>query len=120
MNTCVLMGGVGAQAGMWERSKDPEIVELRKGYPAEKRTAYLSVYTQLDGIRYVPTAAPVALYFQFARFERYFDDQSMNAYFAAASEPVSAMTTGHDGDPTRPIRQANVNWARAFFEAGAA
>jgi len=27
------------------------------------------------------------------------------------------MTSGHDGDPTRPIRQADVNWARAFFDA---
>ena len=27
------------------------------------------------------------------------------------------MTSGHDSDPTRPIRQANVSWARAFFDA---
>jgi CubicO group peptidase (beta-lactamase class C family) len=27
------------------------------------------------------------------------------------------MTSGHDGDPTRPVRQANVSWARAFFDA---
>jgi dienelactone hydrolase len=102
MKTCILMGGVGAQADMWERSKEPEMVELRKGYPAEKRAAYLKVYSQLDGIRYVPHAAPVALYFQFARFDRYFDDQSMNAYFAAASEPkrISWYPAGHDlNDP---------------------
>ena len=73
MKTCILVGGVGAQADMWEKNNDPEMVELRKGYPAEKRSAYLNVHTRLDGIRYVPHAAPVALYFQFARFERHID-----------------------------------------------
>jgi cephalosporin-C deacetylase-like acetyl esterase len=102
MKTCILIGGVGAQADMWEKSNDPEMVEMRKGYPAEKRAAYLNVYTQLDGIRYVAHAAPVALYFQFARFERFIDDPSMNAYFAAASEPkrMNWYPTGHDlNDP---------------------
>src|SRR5690349_17835672 len=27
------------------------------------------------------------------------------------------MTSGHDSDPTRPIRQLDVDWVRAFFEA---
>jgi hypothetical protein len=78
------------------------MVELRKQWPADKRSAYMVSYTQLDAIRYVPFAAPVTLYFQFARFERYFDEQSMNAYFAAASQPkqVSWYPTGHDlNDP---------------------
>ena len=80
---------------MWEKSNDPEMVQMRKGYPSEKRAAYLNAYTRIDGIRYVPHAAPV-------RFERYFDDQSMNAYLAAASEPkrISWYPAGHDrSDP---------------------
>jgi CubicO group peptidase (beta-lactamase class C family) len=26
------------------------------------------------------------------------------------------MTSGHEGDPTRPVRQKDVNWVRTFFE----
>jgi hypothetical protein len=65
MKICIL-GGVGAQADIWERSQDPEFVEFLNG------------------------------------FERYFDDPSMNAYFAAASEPkqVSWYPAGRDlNDP---------------------
>jgi pimeloyl-ACP methyl ester carboxylesterase len=102
LKTCVLVGGVASAADLWERNNEPEMVELRKQWPADKRSAYMVSYTQLDAIRYVPFAAPVTLYFQFARFERYFDEQSMNAYFAAASQPklVSWYPTGHDlNDP---------------------
>jgi hypothetical protein len=49
---------------------------MGRQYHAEKRHAYLDVYSQLDGIRYVAHAAPVAVCFQFARFDRYFDDRA--------------------------------------------
>ena len=102
LKTCILVGGVASSADLWERNQEPESVELRKQWPADKRAAYLAVYSQLDAVRYVPHAAPVSLYFQFARFERYFDEQSMRAYFAAASQPKqeSWYPTGHDlNDP---------------------
>ena len=109
MKTCILMGGAASQADMWERNKEPEMVQLRQQFPAEKRHAYLDVFSQLDGIRYVSHAAPVAVYFQFARFDRYFDEQSMNSYFAAASEPkqISWYPTGHDlNDPAAWVDRA--------------
>ena len=62
MKTCILMGGVGAQADMWEKNNEPEMVQLRQQYPAEKRHAYLDVYSRLDAIRCVAYAAPVAVF----------------------------------------------------------
>ena len=43
-------------------------------------------------------AAPVPLFFQFAEFERYFDEASMKRYFEAASEPkeMKWYPTGHE------------------------
>ena len=102
MKTCILMGGAASQEDLWEKSDRPEIVQMRKQYPADKRAAYEREYSQLDAIRYVPHAKPVALFFQFARFEYYFDEPSMKKYFAAASEPKREAwyPTGHDlNDP---------------------
>jgi dienelactone hydrolase len=102
MKTSILIGGVRASEDIWEKSNSPESVKLRQQWPLATRSPYMKHYTAVDGVRYVPHAAPVALYFQFAQFERLFDAASMNAYFAAASEPKSInwYPTGHEvNDP---------------------
>jgi dienelactone hydrolase len=102
MKISILIGGVRASDDIWEKSNAPESVNLRREWPPEIRAPYIKRYTAVDGVRYVPYAAPVALYFQFAQFERLFDAESMNAYFEAASQPktVKWYPTGHDlNDP---------------------
>ena len=98
MKTCVLMGGVGELADIALRSDEPDMVQLRASVPPEDVAKYVDIQAPLDGIRYVPYAAPVPLLFQFAQYERYFDKVSMDRYAAAASEPkeVKWYPTGHE------------------------
>jgi hypothetical protein len=50
------------------------------------------------GIRYVPHAAPPPLFFQFAKYERFFDESDMITYAEAASEPktIAWYDAGHE------------------------
>jgi len=52
----------------------------------------------MDAINYVPYATPTPLLFQFARYERYFNEAAMLKYARAASEPktVEWYDAGHD------------------------
>lgn len=98
LKTVVLIGGVGAQEDIYLASDDPDFVEFRKSIPKEQLDKYLEVTGVLDAIRYVPYSAPTPLLFQFARYERYFDQESMLRYAQAASEPktVKWYNTGHE------------------------
>ena len=98
----VLVGGVPSAASIWMESQQPEIVEVRNAVPQETMSRYLEAVGALDPIRYVPYAAPAPLLFQFARFERYFDEPAMKRYFEAASQPKQVLwyDTGHElADP---------------------
>ena len=102
MKTSILIAGVRASEDIWEKSNSPDSVKLRQEWSLATRSPYMKRYTAVDGVRYVPHAAPVALYFQFAQFERDFDVASMNGYFEAASQPktISWYPTGHElNDP---------------------
>jgi dienelactone hydrolase len=94
----VLAGGVPAQADIYLKSDDPDLVEFRKSIPQEQIDKYFKVTGALDGIRYVPFASPIPLLFQFARYESYFGEESMTRYFQAASEPklIKWYNTGHE------------------------
>jgi len=94
----VLAGGVPTQAEIYLKSDDPDFVDFRKSIPPEQLDKYFEVTGVTDGIRYVPFASPTPLLFQFARYERYFGEESMNRYFQAASEPkqVKWYNTGHE------------------------
>lgn len=98
IKTAVLMAGVPTEATIYLESDDADNVEFRKTTPKETIDNYIQTVSVLDAIRYVPYAAPTPLLFQFARFERYFNEAAMLRYARAASEPkaVKWYDTGHE------------------------
>ena len=93
----VLVGGVPATEDIYLKSDDPDMIQLRENMK-EKVDEYIQTLRAVDAIQYIPHAAPVPLFFQFAEFERYFDEASMKRYFEAASEPkeMKWYPTGHE------------------------
>jgi dienelactone hydrolase len=98
IQAAVLMGGVPDLAAIYLENDDPDFVNLRASVPKEEIEKYLQVNAPTDAIHYVPYAAPTPLLFQFARYERYFNEAAMKRYAQAASEPKSVTwyETGHD------------------------
>jgi dienelactone hydrolase len=98
IKAAVLIGGVAALEDIFLKSDDPDYVAFRERTPKEQIDKYLEVNRPLDAINYVPYAAPTPLLFQFARYERYFNEASMQRYAQAASEPklVKWYDTGHE------------------------
>ncbi|MGH9903763.1 MAG: alpha/beta hydrolase family protein, partial [Pyrinomonadaceae bacterium] len=98
LKAAVLMGGIPDRAAIYLENTDPAIVELRANTPTGQIEQYLKVNSQTDPIHYVAHAAPTPLLFQFARYERYFNEAAMKRYAQAASEPktVKWYETGHD------------------------
>ncbi len=94
----VLMGGVPDMSSILLKSMDPDFVDYRKQIGEAQINKYVEALKPLDAINYIPYAAPTPLLFQFAKFERYFDKEAMNRYFAGASEPKQVLwyDTGHD------------------------
>jgi dienelactone hydrolase len=97
----ILMGGVPDEAAIWRDGNEPGIVEARAGLPKGRVEAYLKSSQRTDPVFYVGhSTAP--LFFQFARFERYFNKPAMDRYADAAKGPkqVRWYDTGHDlNDP---------------------
>src|SRR5262249_20111757 len=77
---------------------DPDAIELREQVGLENMKKHVEVMSVLDAIRYIPYAAPIPVLFQFARYERYFDQVAMDRYYAAASSPKEKRqySSGHD------------------------
>jgi hypothetical protein len=98
MKAAVLIAGVPGMAGLWYGNDDPNMVAFRKGTPRDKFARYVKVNGELDGIHFVPHAAPVALLFQFARQERVMTEEDARRYFEAASEPkeIRWYDSGHE------------------------
>jgi len=98
VGAAILMGGVGSTTDMISENPDPAFVGLRAGAEPGQLERYVVLHRPLDGIRWVPYAAPTPLLFQFARFERFDTEAAMTRYFDAASKPkaVRWYDTGHD------------------------
>ncbi|HKS30181.1 MAG TPA: hypothetical protein VJS44_20320 [Pyrinomonadaceae bacterium] len=113
IRTAVLMAGVPTEATIYLESDDPDFVEFRQSTPKEQRDRYIQTVSVLDAIRFVPLAAPTPLLFQFARFERYFNEASMLRYAQAASEPktVKWYDTGHELNDPQCLRD-RADWLR--------
>lgn len=97
----VLMAGIPDAASIYRDGTDPGLVELRAATPKEKLDAFLKAYERTAAVRYVAHAA-VPVLFQFARFERNFDQAAMDRYAAAATgeKKVLWYDTGHElNDP---------------------
>ncbi len=98
VRAAVLIAGVPSEATMMLESDDPQFVGFRESTTQQQRDNYFKITGVLDAIKYVPYAAPTPLLFQFARFERYFNETAMLKYAKAASEPKSVKwyDTGHE------------------------
>ena len=98
VKAAVLIGGIPTEATILMESDDQEFVDLRKNMPREQMDNYFKTIGVMDAINYVPYAAPTPLLFQFARYERYFNEAAMLKYARAASEPkiVRWYDSGHD------------------------
>ncbi len=104
LKTCVLIAGVAAGEDIWNAS-DPDLVAFRNKTPEATLKKYVEVNSVLDAVRYVPYASPTSLLFQFARYERFFDEASMKKYEKAASNPkqVYRYDTGHEVNDFRAL-----------------
>jgi dienelactone hydrolase len=98
IKAAALLAGVPSQSDIYLKSEDPDIAAVRKSIPRQALEAYLNFNSPLDAVQYVRHASPTPLLFQFARYERYFDEESMRAYAEAAAEPkeVRWYKTGHE------------------------
>ena len=96
MQTTILVGGVPDAGAIYLEGDDPDLVELRTKEP-ERIRKHVEVQQAVAAVRYVPYAAPIPLFFQFARLEEHFGIPAMERYYAAASEPKSIAWywTGH-------------------------
>jgi hypothetical protein len=106
MRATVLMAGVAQVADLFLRSDDPSIVEFRQSQPSGQLEKYAQVTGELDALRFVGHSAPVELLLQFANFERYFDNTSMQHYIDAASEPKKVLRydSGHELNDPQALR----------------
>lgn len=98
MRATVLMAGVPSTASIYRDSNDPAIVELRQQIGSAALEAHLKIVGILDAIKYIKYSSPIPVLFQFARYERNFDQQAMRSYYEAAGEPkeVRWYSTGHE------------------------
>ena len=106
MRTAVLVTGVGEIGDVLIKNPDPELAELRRALPAGVLDRYVQVVGEVDAIRFIPRATPVALLMQFGRFEEHFDRDSANRYIAAASEPKKVLwyDSAHDMNDPQALR----------------
>jgi dienelactone hydrolase len=102
----VLMAGVAELADLFLRSSDPALIELRKHQPPGQLEKYTHFMGELDAVRFVGHSAPADLLLQFANFERYFDNTSMQHYIEAASEPKKVLRydSGHELNDPQALR----------------
>lgn len=99
--TLVLIGGVAQTEDLFN-TDSAGMKEFLSTFSKEKLDAYLKTVGVIDAIHYVSHAAPAPLLLQFARFEQYFNMDSMEKYIKAASDPktVKWYDTGHEiNDP---------------------
>jgi len=110
MAASVLITGAPSYRAISIEGKSPSTVELQQQVGIEALRKAEHIMSALDGIRYVPFAAPVPLLFQFAQYEPSFSKESMQSYFDAASQPkaIHWYPAGHElNDVNALIDRAN-------------
>ena len=119
LKTVVLMAGVPTEETILLESDDPDYVSFRQTTPKEVLDKYFRTVNSLDAINFVPHAAPTPLLFQFARFERYFNEAAMQRYAQAASEPKRVLwyDTGHGLNDLQPVID-RANWLQKHISIG--
>ena len=116
LKTVVLMAGVPSETTILLESDDPDYVSFRQTTPKEELDKYFKTVSSLDAINYVAHAAPTPLLFQFARFERYFNEAAMRRYAETASEPKVVLwyDTGHELNDTQALVD-RANWLQRYL-----
>ena len=119
LQTAVLMAGVPSETTILLESEDPDYVNFRQTTPKDQLDTYFRTVSSLDAINYVRYAAPTPLLFQFARFERYFNEASMKRYADAASQPKLVLwyDTGHELNDSQPLID-RANWLHKYIGIG--
>ena len=102
----VLMAGVAELGDLFLRSSDPALIGLRTNQPPGQLEKYCQSMRELDAVRFVGHSTPTELLLQFANFERYFDNTSMQHYIDTASEPkkVIRYDSGHELNDPQALR----------------
>jgi dienelactone hydrolase len=105
MKASVLMAGVPSTESITADSVDPDMLALLQATPKPEQDRYFELNRPFDAIRYVPHAAPIPLFFQFALHERILSEAAMKRYYDAASEPkaIAWYDTGHDLNDVRAL-----------------
>ena len=116
LKAVVLMAGVPSEKTILLESDDPDFVSFRESTPKEQLDNYFRIITPLDAINYVAHSRPTPLLFQFARFERYFNEAAMKQYERAASDPKLVLwyDTGHELNDGRALLD-RANWLRRYI-----
>jgi dienelactone hydrolase len=83
----VLMAGYGSLTNSYRVTAHPLIAQARATTPPEIWERFLSLMEPLDAVYYIGSAAPSALFFQFARHDESVTEQEALHYEQAASEP---------------------------------
>ncbi len=102
IRAAVLVAGIPDLEAIFGRRDDLDLQEYLKQFPAGQMENYLAVQSALSAVNYVGHAAPASLLFQFAAFDPNFGKDSMERYYAAASEPkaIRWYDAGHEmADP---------------------
>lgn len=108
MATSILMAGAPSSDVIFD-SDNPDQVELRQTVGVEALKKEFAVTGVLDGIRFVPYAAPIPILFQFAKYDPFFSTASMRAYADAAIGPKQVFwyPTDHElNDPQALVDRA--------------
>jgi hypothetical protein len=102
----VLMAGVAELADLFLRSSDPALIDLRRHQPPGQLEKYTNFMGELDAVRFVGHSAPTDLLLQFANFERYFDNTSMQHYIETAGAPKKVLRydSGHELNDPQALR----------------
>jgi dienelactone hydrolase len=101
IKVAVLMAGAADEADLLLRSDNPQIAALRASLPKGQLELYLKSLEDLNAINYVRYAR-IPLLLQFANFDQYFEQPSMDRYAARAAEPKTVLfyDSSHDlNDP---------------------
>jgi dienelactone hydrolase len=120
MHAAVLMAGVPETADLFQRSQNPDLVELRQKVPAEQMNTYVQVLSEIDAIRFVSKGAHVPLLLQFGTYEQYFDRGAAEHYASTVTEPKRVLWYDADHELNDPKCLADrAQWLKEQISLGA-
>lgn len=83
----VLMAAVPSLTEVWRFSRLPFAVEMRASLDEEQMERYLQITAPFDPINHIGSAAPAALFFQYARHDEAVPADAAWRFYGAGSDP---------------------------------